>query len=83
MQEEKAKGKKQTTLDGLLKNVPKEFSRDGILQTVSQFIACGDQVMLSKLLTLILLTLQRLGTCGCRQRIVSELPRCNEAEDDT
>jgi hypothetical protein len=58
MQEEKAKGKKQTTLDGLLKNVPKEFTRDGILRAVSQFIACGDQVRLSKLLALILLTLR-------------------------
>lgn len=44
--QENAKGKKQTTLDGVLEkqNIPKEFTRDGILRAVSQFIACGDQV---------------------------------------
>jgi hypothetical protein len=39
-------------------NVPQEFTRDGILHAVSQFIACGDQVTLSKFSVLILLTLE-------------------------
>jgi hypothetical protein len=51
MQEgEKAKGKQQTTLDGIVeKRAPQEFTRDGILHAISQFVACGDQVTLNDL----------------------------------
>jgi hypothetical protein len=38
---EKAERKQQTTLDGVLKKwVSQEFSREGILHAISQFVAC-------------------------------------------
>jgi hypothetical protein len=44
---EKAEGKQQMTLDRVLKKwVPQEFSCEGILHAISQFIAYGDQITL-------------------------------------
>jgi hypothetical protein len=51
MQEgEKAKGKQQTMLDGIVEKwVPQEFTHNGILHPISQFVVCGDQVTLNDL----------------------------------
>lgn len=44
------KGKIQTKLDGVVENVkgPREFTREGVLHAVTQFITCDDQVSFAK-----------------------------------
>ena len=46
MEEEKLKGKKQTKIDNMLEKsrAPHEFTREGVLHAVAQFVACDDQV---------------------------------------
>jgi hypothetical protein len=46
MQIAKLKGKKQVKIDEVLERstAPKEFTREGILHAVAQFVACDDQV---------------------------------------
>ena len=46
MEEEKSKGKKQTKIDNILdkSTAPREFTREGVLHAVAQFVACDDQV---------------------------------------
>ena len=46
MEEEKLKGKKQTKIDNMLEKLraPHEFTREGVLHAVAQFVACDDQV---------------------------------------
>jgi hypothetical protein len=48
MEEEKSKGKKQTKIDNMLvkSTAPSEFTREGVLCAVAQFVACDDQVWL-------------------------------------
>ena len=46
IEEEKSKGKKQTKIDNILDKsmAPCEFTREGVLHAVAQFVACDDQV---------------------------------------
>ena len=46
MEEEKLKGKKQTKIDNMLEKsrAPHEFTHEGVLHAVAQFVACDDQV---------------------------------------
>jgi hypothetical protein len=46
LKNKKSKGKPQATLDHVFEKMtgPREFTRDGILHTVAQFVACDDQV---------------------------------------
>ena len=48
MEEEKSKGKKQKKIDSILvkSTGPREFTREGVLHAVAQFVACDDQVWL-------------------------------------
>jgi hypothetical protein len=48
MQAAKMKGKKQVKIDDILgkSTAPQEFTREGILHAVAQFVACDDQVWL-------------------------------------
>jgi hypothetical protein len=48
IEEEKSKGKKQTKIDNMLvkSTAPREFTREGVLHAVAQFVACDDQVWL-------------------------------------
>ena len=46
MEEEKSKGKKQVKINNILEKStgPREFTREGVLHAVAQFVACDDQV---------------------------------------
>jgi hypothetical protein len=48
MEEEKSKGKKQKKIDSILvkSTGAREFTREGVLHAVAQFVACDDQVWL-------------------------------------
>jgi hypothetical protein len=50
-EEERQMKKKQPKLDGTFERItgPKEFTRDGALHAVSQFVACDDQVRICDL----------------------------------
>jgi hypothetical protein len=54
MQAEKLKGKKQVKIDEILEKstAPQEFTREGVLHAVAQFVACDDQVWLEILIYL-------------------------------
>jgi hypothetical protein len=75
------KVKIQGTLDGAVKTLetPREFTREGALHAVTQFVACDDQVSVGKdSKTAIVLTFSTgVGSSG--QIVVPKLPRCNEA----
>lgn len=45
-EEAKSKGKQQVKIDKILDKatVPREFTREGVLHAVAQFVACDDQV---------------------------------------
>ena len=51
MEADKQMKGKQSKLDGTFEKItgPKEFTRDGALHAVSQFVACDDQVSLHDL----------------------------------
>ena len=48
MEEEKSMGKKQVKIDNIVlekSTAPQEFTREGVLHAVAQFVACDDQVV--------------------------------------
>ena len=40
----KLKGKQQVKLDGMLEKKQQEFTREGVIEVVTKFVACDDQV---------------------------------------
>ena len=51
MKEAKLGGKKQVKIDNILvKSTAGEFTREGVLHAVAQFVACDDQVWLDVLM---------------------------------
>jgi hypothetical protein len=78
------KAKVQGTLDGAVKTLeaPREFTREGVLHAVTQFVACDDQVSVGNDFkrAIVLTLLTGVGTSG--QIVVPKLPRCNEAARD-
>lgn len=51
MEEEKSTGKKQGKIDNIFdkSTAPQEFTREGVLHAVAQFVVCDDQVLLNRL----------------------------------
>ena len=80
----KTEGEVQATLDHVFEKMsgPREFTRDGILHTVAQFVACDDQVHRAcnsrgkALKTVAVLS-------GGRQGTIPKLFSCNETKIDT
>ena len=40
----KPKGKQQVKLDGMLEKQAQEFTHDGVVEVVTKFVVCNDQV---------------------------------------
>ena len=83
MEEEKSKEKKQTKIDNILdkSTAPCEFTCEGVLHAVAQFVACDDQVWVLLLYWCVFVVLMiREGVGRCRKRSISKLISCYETE---
>lgn len=78
------KGEQQGTLDGAFGKItgPQGFTRDGVLHTVAQFVACNDQVRCAECCRRRALIVGAVPSSG-RQAIVPQLFSCYETEIDT
>ena len=80
----KNEGEAQATLDHVFQKMsgPREFTRDGILHTVAQFVACDDQV--HRACYSCCKTLKNVAVVsGGRQGTIPKLFSSNETEIDT
>ena len=82
MEEEKLKGKKQVKINNILEKstTPQEFTHEGVLHAVVQFVACDDQVLLDVLMWNVFVILINGRPWQWQERSISQLFSSDEAK---